>query len=73
MTKEFLRFEKIEFTGKTEKFNVFSTHSGDYLGQIYYSVGWRHYVMEFEEECIWTFSCLNQLSKFIEELENKRK
>ena len=32
MIKQLLKFEEIETEAKTKKFNVYSTHSGDFLG-----------------------------------------
>ena len=70
--KQFLRFEQLPTKGKTKKFEVYSMHSGDYLGQIRWEGGWRHYVMDFCSECIWSFACLKQLSDFIQFLEDER-
>ena len=70
--KDFLRFEQLETTGKTKKFNVYSTHSDDFLGIIRWQNGWRHYVMDFDRECIWSLACIKQLHDFLEKLEEER-
>lgn len=71
--KQLLRFEEIETTGKTKCFNVFSTHSGDFLGEIHWRNGWRCYVMSYDEDIDMSLSCEKELVAFMEELELKKK
>jgi len=72
---ELLRFEELEQTGKIKRFNVYSTHSGDFLGLIHWNSGWRCYVISYSEEDMidMSLSCNKELNEFMQELEDKRK
>lgn len=72
--KTMLRFEEIETTGKTKKFNVYSTHSEDFLGVIHWRSGWRCYVISYSEQDAidMSLSCNKELNNFMEELEKER-
>ena len=69
----FLRFEEVKTSGKTRKFNVYSEHSDDYLGQICWRNGWRRYVMSFEERTDWSVECMAECYKFVAKLMQERK
>ena len=73
--KQLLRFEELEQTGKTKRFNVYSTHSGDFLGLIHWRSGWRCYVISYSEEDMidMSLSCIMELNNFMGKLEQERK
>jgi len=73
MNKQLLRFEELEQTGKTKRFNVYSTHSGDYLGWIHWRSSWRCYVMSYANEIDMSLSCNKELNEFMQRLEDERK
>lgn len=74
MTKKLLRFIiQTKPKLKTEIVEVYSTHSGDFLGTIHWRNGWRCYVMSYENDIDMSLSCEKELIKFMEELEQKRK
>jgi hypothetical protein len=56
----------------TKKFNVYSTHSGAFLGVIRWEKGWRHYVMDYGD-IIMSLACNEQLNDLMRELEDERK
>ena len=70
--KKLLYFREQEQTGKTKKFNVYSAHSDDFLGEIHWRSGWRCYVISYEDGIDMSLSCNKELNIFMEELENKR-
>lgn len=67
--KQFLRFEECG-VGKTRKFVVSSTHTGDILGRIAWHGAWRQYVFEPTTQfpTIWSCGCAMQLGEFIQSL-----
>ena len=71
--KQLLRFEEKETTGKTKIFNVYSTHSGEWLGFIHWRSGWRCYVMSYANGIDMSYFCGKEVDDFILELENERK
>jgi hypothetical protein len=71
--KELLKFERIEFTGKTAIVKVYSTHSNDLLGTIHWRPEWRCYVMSYNNYIDMSLSCNKELNKFMEILEEERK
>lgn len=72
--KQLLNFEEVKIEGnKTRRFNVFSNHSGDFLGVIHWRPGWRCYVMSYAPDIDMSFSCDDELNKFGHELEEERK
>lgn len=72
--KEFLKFKDVtDKTKKTKKYEVYSTHDGSYLGDVYWRGSWRQYVMHFEGECDWSTECMAQCSKFLAKLMKERK
>lgn len=71
--KELLRFEEQEQTGKTKVFRVFSNHSGDFLGTIHWRIGWRCYVISYDDEIDMSLSCNKELNAFMQKLEDERK
>lgn len=71
--KVFLRFVEKKTAGKTKCFEVYSTHSGDYIGLIHWRPGWRCYVMSYDMAIDMSLSCEDELNKFRHELEDKRK
>jgi hypothetical protein len=70
--KQLLRFVEVKTEGKTKIFNVFN-HSDDFLGTIHWRVGWRCYVVSYEDGIDMSVSCMKELINFMEELEKERK
>lgn len=70
---KFLRFEEKTFKGRTKKFDVYSVHSDDYLGEIKWYNGWRRYVIHFDRGTIWSAECLREGYCFIQNLMNVHK
>lgn len=69
-----LRFEEnTSPSGKTFIVNVFSTHSGDFLGRICWKPTWRCYVMSYQNDIDMSLSCNKELNEYMENLEQKRK
>jgi len=71
--KTFLRFVAKKTEGKTKCFEVYSTHSEDYLGSIHWRSGWRCYVMSYDMAIDMSLSCQKELVAFMDNLENERK
>lgn len=72
MVETFLTFVETTQTGKTRKYDVFSTHSGDILGHIHWRSGWRRYVMSFDKDCDWSVECMAECYKFVQKLMEDR-
>lgn len=71
--KKFLRFEEMENIGKkTKVYDVYSTHSDDFLGSINWDTGWRQYVFS-PDMTKWSVGCLRQLADFVETLNMQQK
>jgi hypothetical protein len=70
--KPLLRFVNHLSEKKTKDVDVFSTHSGDYLGTIHWRNTWRCYVISFAESVDMSLSCMEELSDFMELLEKER-
>lgn len=71
--KPLLRFVNHLSDKKTKNVDVFSTHSGDFLGSIQWKNAWRCYVMSFAEFVDMSLSCLEELNDFMELLKKERK
>ena len=71
--KELLRFEKLKQEGKTKRYDMYSNHSGDFLGFIHWRSGWRCYVISYGNGIDMSLSCNKELNKFMEQLEEERK
>lgn len=61
------------YKGRTNVYHVYSAHSEVLLGIIKWNCAWRCYWLETEPDCGWSYECLNEVSKFIKELMDKRK
>lgn len=61
------------FKGKTQLFLVYSIHDEALLGEIKWLGKWRQYVFHPEENCVWSWDCLKELSEFIKKLMDERK
>lgn len=66
----FIKDENVK--GKTERYNVYSNHSNDFLGVIHWRSGWRCYVISYTENIDMSLSCNKELNEFMQELEYKR-
>jgi len=74
MSKQLLFFiEDENDKGKTKKFNVYSTHSNDFLGKIHWRCGWRGYVMSYADDIDMSIGCHDELNDFMKKLEFERK
>jgi len=71
--RPFIRFDLISDSGKTKVVDVFSTHSGDYLGRIHWRCGWRCYVMSYNKDIDMSIGCHDELNDFMKHLEDIRK
>jgi len=67
--KNMLSFEEQTTKGKTKRFSVISNHSEEVIGTIYYHPAWRHYVIDFLDDTIWSLSCLIEVENKLKELE----
>ncbi len=69
--KKYLKFKIIEQKPKT---NVYSVNNNDdiQIGTIYWYSGWRRYILESLPEIMWDKACLDEASRFIDELMKQR-
>lgn len=58
---------------KTRVYNVYSSHSNDFLGRIHWRSGWRCYVMSYNEDIDMSLSCNKELNEFMQKLEDERR
>jgi len=72
MKKPLLTFNLVSDSGKTKVVDVFSRHSGDYLGKLHWRCGWRCYVMSYENGIDMSLSCSEELNEFTKHLEEIR-
>lgn len=73
LAADFLKFVDIsDPKNKTKKFEIVSTHSGDYLAYIAWDCGWRRYVINFDASTKWSVECLRQAYKFVAQLMQDR-
>lgn len=59
--------------GKTHIFNLYSSHTDEFLGVIHWRPGWRCYVVSYEDGIDMSSSCMKEVCSFIDDLEEKRK
>jgi len=52
----------------TKSYYVMSKFDQSYLGTVQWERGWRQYVFYPNNECMWSWDCLNELSDFIKKL-----
>jgi hypothetical protein len=72
-TKTNLKFIDVGGLGKTKIFNVYSTHSDDFLGVIHWRIGWRCYVFSYQPDIDMSLSCTKEVAEFMQKLEDERK
>lgn len=70
---QYLEFDKIGWTGKTEILNVLSKSQGTVLGQIKWFGRWRQYCFYPSPNTIFNPECMNDISNVIKDLMMKRK
>ena len=67
-----IRFEEgtsiSELQKKTKTFYIYSNHSNDFLGKIYFLGRWRCYVFEPKNNTIYSHDCMKEISEFSEQL-----
>jgi hypothetical protein len=51
---------------------IYSSKTGDYLGKIYYYMGWHKIVLAPEERTIFDLDCLKEITEFIEKLKERK-
>lgn len=71
--RKLLKFKEHKQRGSTKKFDVFSNHSGVYIGTIHWRFGWRCYVISYANDVDMSRSCNKELNKFMEKLEKERR
>ena len=69
---KFLKIEELRQEGKTRKFAVYSAHTMDNLGVVYWRPGWRRYVMH-HLEADWSCECEREMYCFLMKLMQDRK
>lgn len=69
----FIEDENDKDKRKTERWNVYSNHSKEFLGVIHWRSGWRCYVMSYADDVDMSIGCHKELNEFMESLEKKRK
>lgn len=47
---------------------IYNAKTGDYLGKIYYYIGWHKIIFTPEENTIWDYDCLEEITNFIKSL-----
>ena len=70
---KYMTFQLVARKPKTTVWNVINNKSGFLLGGIEWYGPWRQYVLGTYGECIFNNSCLDDISKFLTELNNKQK
>lgn len=69
---KYLEFKEVPFKGKTKRFEVLSYSTGEILGRIQWYSHWRQYTFMPSYPTVWNKDCLNDISKFLEDLMIKR-
>lgn len=59
--------------GNTYLWDVHSKHSGDRIGRIRWSFGWRQYVLDPDRFTQWSSKCLIQAGEFLDKLNAEHK
>jgi len=62
----------LEEKTKTKVFGIYSK-KGEFLGMVLWKNGWRQYILEPIRNTIWAVSCLEDVTRFINELMDTRK
>ena len=77
--KEYLEFISAEYSSKrkTKVFHIFNIETGDFIGRIKWSCGWRKYVSEIMtshgETIEFGAGCHREVADFIDKLMEERK
>jgi hypothetical protein len=79
MTKQYLEFLSAEFSSKRKTliFHIFNKVTGEFIGKIKWSCGWRQYVSAIEtsvgEVMEFGAGCHREVADFIDKLMEERK
>lgn len=70
---KYLEFKKVQYEGKTKRFEVISINHGYALGRISWYGAWRQYTFSPAFETIWNKDCLKDIQDFLQQLMDERK
>lgn len=70
---QFIHMAQMPGTGKTSRWRVLNTKSGDELGIIAWYGPWRQYCFEPSQPAVYSAGCLNDIARFIGQLETERR
>lgn len=73
MESKHLMFELMRVLPKTRVFNVRSKSDKTSLGMIKWHPAWRQYCFFPMPDCVWSQSCLEDLTIFLQALKDERK
>jgi hypothetical protein len=69
----FIQDENLSKKARTERWYVYSSHSNCKIGVIAWYIPWRCYVLEQDDNTVWSHECLSEVIVKIISLEDKRK
>jgi hypothetical protein len=69
---EYLDFDRVGWTGKTDIWNVINKRSGHILGQIKWYGGWRQYCFFPAPNCTFNKGCLEDIIRMIDLMKEDR-
>lgn len=73
MQFKWIRFEEIDHSGTTRKFNCFNSEYGSHLGVVKWYGSFRKYSFFPEENIVFESQCLKDIASFLESLMLERK
>ena len=63
---DFIRIVEVDNTGlKTRRWMIENKKTGTVLGHIGWYGGWRQYIVQFSQKCIFSAGCLDDIQKFV--------
>lgn len=69
----FLEFKEIPFQGNTKKYMVLNISGELIIGSIRFYPQWRRYVFFPETDTLFDSKCMNEITRFLEDLMEDRK
>jgi hypothetical protein len=70
---KYIHFEKVQHSGKTEKWECINNHSNCVLATIKWYAPWRQYSFFSEYGSVFNLDCLNDINHFITQLMDARR
>lgn len=70
---KWIEFREVPAPGVTKRWNIVAKQSGDVIGRVCWSCGWRRYILQLGYPTEWERDCLRDVARFLEQKTAARK